>query len=425
MKLRQILTSIIKHKYAVGKASSRNFSTGRSLAAIYDASTSDSERMVKIQWENKEVSRYPYIFLRDNCPCSVCLNPSSNTRSLDTVKDIDIDIKPALVQSEDNLLKCVWPDGHESVYEEHWLKERKFPESEEEIVQSTYDDLIPVHWGAELVHDMPSVEYDAFESCDVTLLNLLRFLGTHGFCIIKGAPVSPGVIHKMPERVSKGFFRTTHYGTVFEVENKPNPSNLAYTSGSLPLHVDLPYYRYQPGIQFLHCIVQSDEENCGESQFSDGFHAAQQIRDQNPDMYDVLTKVKFKFSDIGSDENGEFDLQYERPLIGLDLFNNVEGISFSAVQRSSFINAPVDLIYRSYEAFYLLQRTLHHPGNMMQFKMVPGDIVCFNNRRVLHGRTAYDPNTRRWLQGCYFDWDEILCKYRTVKRRLGIKPNFS
>ena len=109
----------------------------------------------------------------------------------------------------------------------------------------------------------------------------------------------------------------------------------------------------------------------------------------------------------------------------LDLFNNVEGISFSAVQRSSFINAPVDLIYRSYEAFYLLQRTLHHPDNMMQFKMVPGDIVCFNNRRVLHGRTAYDPNTRRWLQGCYFDWDEILCKYRTVKRRLGIKPNFS
>ena len=62
--------------------------------------------------------------------------------------------------------------------------------------------------------------------------------------------------------------------------------------------------------------MQSDEENCGESQFSDGFHAAQQIRDQNPDMYDVLTKVKFKFSDIGSDENGEFDLQYERPLIG-------------------------------------------------------------------------------------------------------------
>ena len=43
--------------------------------------------------------------------------------------------------------------------------------------------------------------------------------------------------------------------------------------------------------------------------------------------------------------------------------------------------------------------------------MLPGDLVAFNNRRVLHGRTAYDPTvTDRALQGCYVDIDEAFSK---------------
>ena len=104
----------------------------------------------------------------------------------------------------------------------------------------------------------------------------------------------------------------------------------------------------------------------------------------------------------------------------LDLFGNVEGISFNNMVRDSFINAPVDLVCKSYEAFYLLHQTLHHQDNLFEYKMQPGDIACFNNRRVLHGRTGYNPTTtNRWLQGCYFDWDEMLSKYRTLKKKVS------
>lgn len=34
----------------------------------------------------------------------------------------------------------------------------------------------------------------------------------------------------------------------FQVKAKYNPSNLAYTSDGLPLHTDLPYYDYVPGV---------------------------------------------------------------------------------------------------------------------------------------------------------------------------------
>jgi len=32
------------------------------------------------------------------------------------------------------------------------------------------------------------------------------------------------------------------------VISKPQPSNLAYTGSGLPLHTDLPFYEYQPGV---------------------------------------------------------------------------------------------------------------------------------------------------------------------------------
>ena len=42
--------------------------------------------------------------------------------------------------------------------------------------------------------------------------------------------------------------------------------------------------------------------------------------------------------------------------------------------------------------------------NLVEYKMEEGDIVCFNDQRVLHGRTAYDAEkVDRWLEGGYLD----------------------
>ena len=45
----------------------------------------------------------------------------------------------------------------------------------------------------------------------------------------------------------------------------------------------------------------------------------------------------------------------------------------------------------------------------IDFRLDAGDIFCFNNRRVLHGRTEFDPNSgNRHLQGYYIERDEII-----------------
>ena len=52
-------------------------------------------------------------------------------------------------------------------------------------------------------------------------------------------------------------------------------------------------------------------------------------------------------------------------------------------------------------------------------KLKAGDIFCFDNRRVLHGRTKFDANSGdRHLQGYYIEKDEIVSKLNYLN---GIK----
>ena len=45
-----------------------------------------------------------------------------------------------------------------------------------------------------------------------------------------------------------GCIRSTHYGDIFHVVVKANANNLAYLPVTLGLHIDLPYYGYNPGV---------------------------------------------------------------------------------------------------------------------------------------------------------------------------------
>ena len=41
-----------------------------------------------------------------------------------------------------------------------------------------------------------------------------------------------------------------------------------------------------------------------------------------------------------------------------------------------------------------------------------------DNHRLLHGRTSYDANSNRFLQGCYIDYDSTEGKMKHLKRNL-------
>ena len=58
--------------------------------------------------------------------------------------------------------------------------------------------------------------------------------------------------------------------------------------------------------------------------------------------------------------------------------------------------------------------------NGIDLELRAGELVMFDNCRLLHGRTGFDvADGLRHLQGCYIDMDGPRILYRMLRRRLG------
>jgi gamma-butyrobetaine dioxygenase len=71
--------------------------------------------------------------------------------------------------------------------------------------------------------------------------------------------------------------------------------------------------------------------------------------------------------------------------------------------------------YRARRAFDHLLRS---PEFEIRFMLEAGELLMMDNRRLLHGRTGFDPREgQRHLQGCYIDIDGPRSLYRVLRRR--------
>jgi gamma-butyrobetaine dioxygenase len=134
---------------------------------------------------------------------------------------------------------------------------------------------------------------------------LFSALQLYGLTIVDSMPCMEYTLDTLVNRM--GFIKPTHYGLHFAVKARANANNLAYTASPLGLHIDLPFYIYNPGVQLLHCIQQYEMEGA-ENEFVDGFYLANMIRDKFPKEYKTLTTVPVDFWDVGVEEEpyGEF-----------------------------------------------------------------------------------------------------------------------
>ena len=75
-----------------------------------------------------------------------------------------------------------------------------------------------------------------------------------------------------------------------------------------------------------------------------------------------------------------------------------------------------------YAGYLLVGRMMRDPANQIEHKMVPGDMITFNNSRVLHGRSAFKitESSNRFLWGYYLDWDSIYSRMRVLAKRFDI-----
>lgn len=360
--------------------------------------------MLVVAWTDGTTTQFPTIWLRDNCPSG--LHPDTHERMLDLLAIDDAPVLNAATVHGD-FAALTYDDGHISQMPVALISAHK-------PGQLAFDagNLGAKLWRADLGADnIPRHAATPILDGDIALTKWMQDTATFGLTIVQGLDDRTDAGTDLAERID--FLRTTNFGTTFEVINKPDPNNLAYTSVALPLHTDLPNQEVPPGYQFLHCLA--NEATGGGSLFADGFAMAEDLRQEDPAAFRLLCDVSipFRFHD------DTVDIRVHRPVITLGTDGDVIEIRYNAHLAGVF-DMPADVMPAYYGAYRAYMAKTRDPKYRLTLKLKAGEMVAFDNRRVLHGRDAFDPSTGfRHLHGCYVDRGEFFSRLRLLSREVA------
>mmetsp|Transcript_13206 Transcript_13206/g.32095 ORF Transcript_13206/g.32095 Transcript_13206/m.32095 type:complete len:581 (-) Transcript_13206:441-2183(-) len=334
--------------------------------------------------------------------------------------------------------------------------------------------LLPEHGADGLVHlNYHSIIGEEGSIRKEGLFQLLHSVFRDGAAIVSGTPMShssenPHVsqvcrrletaeedelpVSKVARAMSGGSLsHGSLYGNTFHVRvGERHSNNVAYTSSALCPHQDLAYYESPPGIQLLHCAAMGRGVSGGESTLIDAMAAAHRLREIRPESFDCLVRCPATFV---KQRDGAC-MTYRRPHIVLAEDGGEggggEGTSrfdgeIVAVYWSPPFEGPVCLppgqVDRYYEAYADFERMLNGDSDTAngtdnhdelsryaheftwEHKLNPGEMLVFNNRRMLHGRCGFSApddasfdESQRHLVGCYTNIDDTLNSYRVLLR---------
>ena len=359
-----------------------------------------------VMWSDGEKSSFNFLWLRDNCPTAH--DKDSRHRMFNILKvSENIGAKDFKI-NDDGKLVIKWNEGnHTSYYDQKWLRDNCY------TIKNKIKYISPYQlWDSSLQNNLNliSIEHDEIISSKQGLIKWLELLHCKGIAIVKNTPVEKESAFPVLNRISHT--RETFFKTPFEVINIPKPNNSAYTAHALRNHMDLPWFETPPGYQFLHCLINSAVG--GDSSAVDGFAVADYLRNNEKEIFETLVSVPLKFRD--KDYTQELIRDFYAPAISLTKDNDYNDIRFSVATMDALDCHP-NIMDKVYKAHHRFGNLLHDDKFQIKFRLGPGDIFSFNNRRLLHGRTAFDPNSgRRHLQGYYMDRDEIIGRLKFLRK---------
>jgi len=349
---------------------------------------------LQVTWLDNTHSFYPYIWLRDVDP--IGFHPQTAERLFDLTQ-VSIEIEPSNVSFDQQGISLQWPNEAGISF---------FPNQ----LLSDYAQLCQLTDPAEVIsncwlNDAVPAKFSAAD-CNQSnaLKEMLLTLKKNGLVVITDLVGTPGG-EQFGDLI--GFKRETNFGVMFEVLNKAEPNNLAYTAVELPLHTDLSNQEMPPGYQFLHCVINNAQG--GESLLADGFAIAEDLRREEPALYQMLCrrKMPFRFHDKHS------DIRFSHPLISEEN-GQISHFIFNA-HLADCVDTKDEQCIDYYRAYQNLMQRIRQPKYALKLKLQAGEMMIFDNKRVLHGRTAFDPTTGdRHLRGYYIDHGEVDSKIRML-----------
>ncbi|MER8797491.1 TauD/TfdA family dioxygenase [Mesorhizobium sp. M0522] len=368
----------------------------------------DEGNRIALDLDGGKVARLSTRWLRLACECEICGDTASGKRWL-TPADVPAGVRVVSIDvSAPNEVAVIWDDGHVSRYDSGFLANHTGGGWRAARFQ-------PELWSSDLGARLGRFGFDTVVEDDEMLFGSLRALRDHGIAMLTGVPAEAEATMRIAGRY--GPIRETSYGKVFDLLSKPDARVAGETARAQIPHTDEPFRYSPPGFIFFHAI-KTGAGTGGTSLMVDGFHIAELMRTGTPRLFELLTRYGVTFH---REHAGEVFFSAEAHVISLDAAGQVTGIRYNdrclAPQPASR-----DDIDELIEALAELTRLTCDPQNQFQHQLQPGEVLVFDNQRVMHGRSAFDPTLAiRHLRSCNIDRDGVHSAFRTLARRFAPK----
>lgn len=344
--------------------------------------------------------------LRFACDCEMCGDVGSGKRWLPPHKVCAETRALKLVMPGPNVVSVTWEDGHKSAY------------ALTEIQALAEPDAAPARfsaepWGACLTDRIVRVDCAAALEEDAALFSALKALRDDGIVMLTEVPRRPEDTLAIASRF--GPVRQTSYGQVFDLVSKPNSRVAGETSRAQLAHTDEPFRYAPPGFIVFHAIETAAAMG-GTSIMVDGFKVAQTLKESRPEAFDLLTRAGVTHR---RHHEGEVHFETESHVISLDAEGAVTGIRFN---DRCLVLQPGDAgeTEALLDALGAFSALLEDESLQYRHQLKPGEVLMFDNGRVLHGRTEFDPSiAKRHLRSCNIDRDAVHSAFRTLAARFA------
>ena len=260
-----------------------------------------------------------------------------------------------------------------------------------------------------------------------------------GTVLFRGVPTNNHGMRDVLELV--GPLQQIYYpGEIYDIVASDNKISYddSYAPGYIEAHTDGTDHDYAFQIGCFHSIEYSIPESSNESMNNflvDGFEVVEKFRKEDPEGFSDLQSNYWGNGNMRSNEDIdqtqlERNYPYERnwltqrPILHLRGEKLVQIIirSLKLVERAPCTEDSAN-IERRYQSYAKLQRMLDDPANQRRFVLTPGTLCLFDNYRILHGRDALVPGTKRRIANAYLSHETYMSRWRLMLGRKSGLPN--
>ncbi len=374
-----------------------------------NVSFDQDKRRLLIDWDDSQRSTFPYIWLRHAQFFPLMGRPEQLDARAQLLPEEPAYPSIASAELDADVLVINW--SHDDSTTRHDLGLLRDADLSSETRQQRCHQ--PLLWQAE-----DASQFRWFDGADLERpscrLEVFAHLRDYGIALIKDLPTEPGTLEVVARHF--GPVRQTHFGSLFDIRSRPQDQlgtgqDIGATAcNAQSPHTDEGWRHGPPGINLFHCL-KSHPAGGGASIFVDGIGAADALRSSDPDSFELLTTVPLMFV---AERNPEERFRSRARAIALDSDDRIRGIRITD-RTLPALDLPINLIEPAYRALGRFYSLLLAPERIFERLLNPGELVVFDNHRVLHGRRAFDPAAgERWLQQLSVDREEFQNLFRQL-----------